>query len=91
MSRLLASPCDFKTGFSVSTCDKTTIISCHKKEFELDSQGYQYFNYDLTYCGLIMLMTPYVNIELGQQIGSSNGLLPDGTKPLPEPMLTYRQ
>ena len=22
-------------------------------------------------------------------IGSGNGLLPDGTKPLPEPMLTY--
>ena len=27
----------------------------------------------------------YVNI------GSGDGLLPDGTKPLPEPMLTYRQ
>ena len=27
----------------------------------------------------------YVNI------GSGNGLLPDGTKPLPEPMLTYHQ
>ena len=24
-------------------------------------------------------------------IGSGNELLPDGTKPLPEPMLTYRQ
>ena len=24
-------------------------------------------------------------------IGSSNGLLPDGTKPLPDPMLTYHQ
>ena len=24
-------------------------------------------------------------------IGSGNGLLPDGTKPLPEPMLTYHQ
>ena len=24
-------------------------------------------------------------------VGSGNGLLPDGTKPLPEPMLTYRQ
>ena len=23
--------------------------------------------------------------------GSGNGLLPDGTKPLPEPMLTYNQ
>ena len=24
-------------------------------------------------------------------IDSGNGLLPDGTKPLPEPMLTYRK
>ena len=24
-------------------------------------------------------------------IGSDNGLVPDGTKPLPEPMLTYHQ
>ena len=24
-------------------------------------------------------------------IGSGNGLLPDGTKPLPEPMLTHHQ
>ena len=24
-------------------------------------------------------------------IGSGNGLLPDGTKPLPEPMLTYQE
>ena len=26
--------------------------------------------------------------EIGVNIGSGNGLLPDGTKPLPEPMLT---
>ena len=26
-----------------------------------------------------------------ENIGSGNGLLPDGTKPLPEPMLTYHQ
>ena len=36
----------------------------------------------LTRCGLEM---QYVNI------GSGNGLLPDGTKPLPEPVLTYHQ
>ena len=39
---------------------------------------------ELTYCGLVM---PYGDIDLGH-IGSGNGLLPDGTKPLPEPMLT---
>ena len=29
--------------------------------------------------------------ELWVNIGSGNGLLPDGTKPLPEPMLTDHQ
>ena len=29
--------------------------------------------------------------EIWVNIGSGNGLLPDGTKPLPEPMLTDRQ
>ena len=29
--------------------------------------------------------------EIWINIGSGNGLLPDGTKPLPEPMLTYHQ
>ena len=40
----------------------------------------------LTYCGLwwsVAASSIMVNI------GSGNGLLPDGTKPLPEPMLTY--
>ena len=29
--------------------------------------------------------------EIWVNIGSGNGLLPDGTKPLPEPVLTYHQ
>ena len=29
--------------------------------------------------------------EIWVTIGSGNGLLPDGIKPLPEPMLTYHQ
>ena len=29
--------------------------------------------------------------EIWVNIGSGNGLLPDGTKPLPEPMLTYHR
>ena len=37
----------------------------------------------LTYCGLV---TPYGD-KVQVNIGSGNGLLPDGTKPLPEPML----
>ena len=41
----------------------------------------------LTLCGLV---TPYGDI-IWVNIGSGNGLLPDGTKPLPEPMLTYHQ
>ena len=29
--------------------------------------------------------------QLEVKIGSGTGLFPDGTKPLPEPMLTYQQ
>ena len=29
--------------------------------------------------------------KIGLNIGSGNGLLPDGTKPLAEPMLTYHK
>ena len=38
-------------------------------------------------------MTLYADMvtEICINIGSGNGLLPDGTKPLPEPMLTYHQ
>ena len=39
----------------------------------------------LTHCSLLM---PYGDIDLGQH-WSGNGLLPDGTKPFPEPTLTY--
>ena len=41
----------------------------------------------LTHCVLVM---PYGQIKW-VNIGSGNGLVPDGTKPLPEPMLTYHQ
>ena len=34
------------------------------------------------------LVTP---LEIWVNTGSGNGLLPDGTKQLPEPMLTYHQ
>ena len=40
-----------------------------------------------THCGLV---TPYGATDLGQRY-SGNGLLSDGTKLLPEPMLTYRK
>ena len=39
----------------------------------------------LTHCGLEM---PYIATYTWVTIASDNGLLPDGTKPLPEPMLT---
>ena len=32
-----------------------------------------------------------MTIQIWVSIGPGNGLLPDGTKPLPEPMLTYHQ
>ena len=34
---------------------------------------------------------PYGETVILDNIGSGDGLLPDGTKPLPEPMLTYHQ
>ena len=42
---------------------------------------------DLTHCGLV---TPYDDTDQ-INIGSGNDLVPDGTKPLPEPMLTSHQ
>ena len=42
---------------------------------------------DLTHCSLV---TPYDDTNY-VNIGLDNGLLLDGTKPLPEPMLTYHQ
>ena len=39
----------------------------------------------LTQCGLV---TPYGDNDVGQQWLRYNGVLADGTKPLPEPMLT---
>ena len=39
----------------------------------------------LTHCSLVL---PYGDIV---NIGSGNGLVPDGNKLLPEPMLTYHQ
>ena len=30
-----------------------------------------------------------MEMQMAVNTGSGNGLLPDGTKPLPEPMLTY--
>ena len=39
---------------------------------------------ELTHLVLVIMMSEiYVNI------GSGNGLVPDGTKPLPEPLLIY--
>ena len=40
----------------------------------------------LTHC---RLMTPYGDITIWVNIGSGNGLLLDGAKPSPEPLLTY--
>ena len=43
----------------------------------------------LNHCGLV---TPYGDmIRVTNYFGSDNGLLPGGTKPSPDPMLTYHQ
>ena len=36
-------------------------------------------------------MTSYMATQICVNIGSDNGLLPDGIKPLPEPKLTIHQ
>ena len=41
--------------------------------------------YLFTHCGVVK---PYGDIDL-DHIGSGNGLVTDGTKPLPEPILAY--
>ena len=41
----------------------------------------------LTHRGLV---TPHGDVDW-VNIGPGNGLLPDGTKPLPEPLLIYHQ
>ena len=35
--------------------------------------------------------TIWQQLKISVNIGSGDGLLPDGTKPLPEPMLTYHK
>ena len=42
-------------------------------------------------CQLIGALWHHMATEICVTIGSGNGLLPDGTKPLPEPMSTYHQ
>ena len=53
----------------------------HSFVFDVITHPCPDFNGGLTHCGL-------VTREAWVNIGSGNGLLPDGTKPLPEPMLT---
>ena len=40
---------------------------------------------------LIVAYWRHMATEILVNIGSGNGLLPDSTKPLPEPMVTYHQ
>ena len=40
---------------------------------------------------LIVAKWRHMATEVWVNIGSGNGLMPDGTKPLPEPMLNYHQ
>ena len=54
--------------------------SLYKRQFS--TKFSQNTPHSSTHCGLV---SPYGDTD----IGSGTGLLPDGTKPLPEPMLTY--
>ena len=59
-----------------------------KYHSNITQEEYQLITWDmttLTHCGPV---TPYADIDLCQ-LGLGNGLMPDGTKPSPEPMWTY--
>ena len=45
----------------------------------------------LTKCLIIGALWRHMVTKIWVNIGSRNGLLPDGTKQLPDPMLTYHQ
>ena len=62
-------------------------MGCFQFPFSVVIPISNYYWCCLTRCGLVTL---YGDIDLGQHC-SGNGLLPDGTKPSPEPMLTYLQ
>ena len=57
----------------------------HNELKPIKQAGYYYAVLTRVINNVPVLVVKYVNI------GSGNGLLPDGTKPLPEPMLTYIQ
>ena len=74
---------DIVQDCSISSALALEILqSCTKSStinMSSDDRNLMQYKGMLTHCGL---MTPY---------GSGNGLLPDGTQPLPEPMLTDHQ
>ena len=52
-----------------------------QKCFQLGDSGGEYVN--------TLWPSHAIWLQIGVNIGSGNGLLPDGTKPLPEPMLVH--
>ena len=65
-------------------------FSFEKMHLKMSSAKWQPFYWGLnvlTHCGLVMSYGILDSIN----IGSGNGLLPDGTKPLPEQVLTNHQ
>ena len=59
-------------------------------EYSLQKQIEVYIFTSLTYYGLVTLKGD-INDRMLVNIGPSNGLVPDGTKPFQQPMLTYCQ
>ena len=69
----------------LSSSVETAMIMTPAVSMEIISSCYLLWK--STHCGLV---TPYDDIDL-VNVGSDNGLLLDGTKPLPELMLTHHQ
>ena len=74
-------------GFTMRGCLSSMMFSCVIL-LSWNDRKYKYIlvSINLTHCGLVMV---YMATEILINIGLGDGLVPNGTKPLPEPVLTY--
>ena len=79
---LIITSADILTSSSVRPSVDTVISTEYKSRYVL-------FEFSLSIT-LILAKWHYMVTEIWVNIGSGNGLLPYGTKPLPEPILTSR-
>ena len=69
----------------INACAK----ALRKKQFGQSIANMKFYIWQDRVHLIIMAWCAHMTTETGVNIGSDNGLLSDGTKPLSEPMLTY--